>query len=826
MSDISRHNSPRPKSVRTPVGSEAEDCSSPTITEDGRVDIDLQSHFNRTLSKVIRLPQSESGVAPPPAYRRYGSPDQFPVRLNIVIQVVGSRGDVQPFVALGNGLQKHGHRVRLATHAKFEDFVLGAGLQFYPIGGDPEDLMAYMLKNPGLLPSFQSIRRGDVSDKRKTILEMLEGCWDSCISPDPLSGEPFVADAIIANPPSFAHVHCSEALGIPLHLMFTMPWTATAAFPHPLANIFNGAKNPRLANYLSYAVVEMMTWQGLGDVINAWRRSIGLERVPLTEGPSLASNLSIPFTYCWSPALMAKPDDWPAHIDVSGFFFRDAPDYIPSDGLRAFIEAGPPPVYIGFGSIVLDNAAAMSFLILEAVEECGYRAIISRGWSRLDGPAGKDVFWLENCPHEWLFQHVSAVVHHGGAGTTACGLRNARPTVIVPFFGDQPFWGDMVATAGAGPKPIPHRSLDAKNLAAALRFCHEPATRSAVATIAEQMRQEDGVSAAIMSFLNNLQSDEMRCDFLPDQPATWRFKVNGRPKKISRLAAEVLVESKCMESKVLKEYRTSCIIIENRRWDPTTGLLSSTIGVGMDMIGDAAGVVLEPAAEYRRGRSRSADPSGGGNGGNGGKAESASLASSTSSVQTTTARKKSSDQVAIAGSMALASGKSLGKIIPTFYRGAFVEIALAITEGFRNIPRIWGDTPASYGEVRDWKSGSLVAAKSVTLGMRDGVRDLAMMPVRSAKEEGWLGGVKGVAKGSGSLASKTLGGSLGLGAYPGQGIAKTIWASAHAGAGARVRDSRRAEGKYAAQQASEEVKEQVREVYDKAKAERKAFFAW
>jgi UDP:flavonoid glycosyltransferase YjiC (YdhE family) len=209
-------------------------------------------------------------------------------------------------------------------------------------------------------------------------------------------------------------------------------------------------------------------------------------------------------------------------------------------------------VYIGFGSIVLDNAAAMSSLILEAVSTCGLRAIISRGWSRLDGPQRQDVFWLEDCPHEWLFQHVSAVVHHGGAGTTACGLLNALPTTIVPFFGDQPFWGDMVAAAGSGPRPIPHKSLNAQNLAEALRFCHREEAQAAAIGIAEQMKAEDGVQAAVLSFLNHLPTDKMQCDFLPDQPASWSLKVNKRPTKISRLAAEILVRDEGLDPKNLK----------------------------------------------------------------------------------------------------------------------------------------------------------------------------------------------------------------------------------------------------------------------------------
>lgn len=189
-------------------------------------------------------------------------PDGCNLHLNIVIQVVGSRGDVQPFIALGNELQQHGHRVRIATHNVFEKFVRDSGLEFYPIGGDPSELMAYMVKNPGLIPQMNSLRAGDIQRKRAMVAEMLQGCWESCIEDDPVAKTPFVADAIIANPPSFAHIHCAQALGIPLHMMFTMPWTSTRSFPHPLANLKYSTTEPKMANYLSYGIVEWLTWQG------------------------------------------------------------------------------------------------------------------------------------------------------------------------------------------------------------------------------------------------------------------------------------------------------------------------------------------------------------------------------------------------------------------------------------------------------------------------------------------------------------------------------------------------------------------------------------
>ena len=243
-----------------------------TRQDDGRIELDASSKLFRRLSRLIPFDFDSRNQKPsgqdkkddePPSYQ-YSRRPPVNIRLNIVMQVVGSRGDVQPFVALGNELVRHGHRVRLATHSVFADFVQQAGLEFFPIGGDPAELMAFMVKNPGLIPSMSSLRAGDVQKKRRDIAEILGGAWASCIQPDPVTKVPFTADAIIANPPSFAHVHCAQVLGIPLHLMFTMPWTSTGAFPHPLTNInLKGSGFPvDRANYLSYLAVEWLTWQG------------------------------------------------------------------------------------------------------------------------------------------------------------------------------------------------------------------------------------------------------------------------------------------------------------------------------------------------------------------------------------------------------------------------------------------------------------------------------------------------------------------------------------------------------------------------------------
>jgi hypothetical protein len=196
---------------------------------------------------------------------------------------------------------------------------------------------------------------------------------------------------------------------------------------------------------MSYPLVELMTWHGLGDLVNKFRaKTLGLEPLSILWAPGKIYRLNVPHTYLWSPSLVAKPLDWGPEIDVAGFVFLDlASAFHPSEALIKFLGVGPIPVYIGFGSIVVDDPDRFTQLIFEAVKLAGVRALVSKGWGGIGGESikvPKDVFMLDNTPHDWLFPKVSAVIHHGGAGTTAIGLKCGKPTMIVPFFGDQPFW--------------------------------------------------------------------------------------------------------------------------------------------------------------------------------------------------------------------------------------------------------------------------------------------------------------------------------------------------------------------------------------------------
>ncbi|PYH83635.1 sterol glucosyltransferase [Aspergillus uvarum CBS 121591] len=754
------------------------------VQADGRIDVDLDSVFARTLAQIIEA-QQEDIHNPPPDYFGERSTQPQPVicdiQLNIVIQIVGSRGDVQPFIALGNELQKYGHRVRIATHDVFRTFVTESGLEFFPIGGNPAELMAFMVKNPGLIPQMKTLRAGEVQKKRAMVTEMLDGCWRSCIEDDPVTQVPFVADAIIANPPSFAHIHCAQALDIPVHLMFTMPWSSTRAFPHPLANLRASEMNPTTANWVSYGVVEWLTWQGLGDVINRWRAGIDLDPIPMSEGPSLAETLKIPFTYCWSPALVPKPGDWPSHIDICGFFFRDTPSYSPPRELLDFLQSGPAPIYIGFGSIVVDNPQQLTRTILDAVRNLGVRAIVSRGWSELAGDFTQNTFYIDDCPHEWLFQHVAAVVHHGGAGTTACGLAHGRPTAIVPFFGDQPFWGNMVARAGAGAKPIPYSRLNSKNLSDAIRLCLTPGAAAAAQQIATKMRAESGVTAAVQSFHRHLPLERMRCHVMPNQAAVWKCVISKRKIYLSKAAAQILIEKSAIDVKDIRSHEINPIFIENRRWDPLTGLISASTSTGYDMIKSSGGMLYKPYKEYKRSRSPR-PPTNSTNKNMTSATSSAAFIGHRSAVeinpQCSRTSEKSKEQhpssLVTAGNVAGATLKEFGKFTGSYFKGVVVDIPHAAAEGFRQVPRLYGEEPKNYGTVKDWKSGAVMGGRNFVDGMADGFTGIFTQPIKGAKEEGVLGAMKGFVKGTIGLATKVPSAGIGLVAYPFHGIAKTI----------------------------------------------------
>ncbi|KAJ9248308.1 CAZyme family GT1 [Paecilomyces variotii] len=849
------------------------------VTENGRVNIRINEHAHGLASLIAsalpRKPRPEDPLPPayiPPSLGVEG--EAPPPPLNVVIHVVGSRGDVQPFVALGKVLKnKFGHRVRLATHGTFRGFVEENGLEFFCIGGDPAELMAFMVKNPGLMPGKTALKDGEITRRRQEIATIIKGCWRSCfeagdgtgipVSDSKLEGlsftetaPPFVADAIIANPPSFAHIHCAQKMGIPLHLMFTMPWSSTRAFPHPLANIQSSNCDVSLTNYMTYALVEMMTWQGLGDVINHFReRSLGLEPISVTWAAVMLARLRIPYTYCWSPALIPKPNDWGGHIDVAGFYFlSQASNYTPPEDLANFLSSGPAPIYIGFGSIVVDDPNGLTNTILDAVRKTGQRALVSKGWGGIgaedfDVPDG--VFFIGNCPHDWLFQRVSCVVHHGGAGTTAAGIAFGRPTVIVPFFGDQPFWGSMIARAGAGPDPIPNKALTADKLADAITEALQPSVLGKARELSERMKHERGTDIGATSFHQKLHVDSLRCTLAPSKAAT--FQLRKTDIRLSAFAVAALLNEGLIDLNDLKLYRAREYDTDPGPSDPVTGGGAAMIG----NIGDIMMSIVDIPHEVKRTIKPSRTSSKGGDSPSSSQQvmessrnlESESEKSSTELRTTrhsalsgeerrepTTSKEtgssspsRKSQQSTVTDSAekfnletAINSTRAAGKILNVGMRAPTI-FTMAVARGFHNAPLLYGDdTVREPHRVTGIKSGFKAATKEFGYGFFDGISGLATQPLAGAKKDGAAGALKGFGKGIGGLVLKPAAGIWALTGYTMSGIYKQIQKQFGENVGGYMIASRCAQGAMEYERASAGEREDVIRRWQEVQASLKA----
>ncbi|XP_059280013.1 sterol 3-beta-glucosyltransferase UGT80B1 [Lycium ferocissimum] len=468
------------------------------IQRDGTVEVDLTKSTPVT-SELLELRSVEGPITT--VDRIITDFNKSVPKLKIAVLVVGTRGDVQPFLAMAKRLKAFGHRVRLATHSNFSDFVKSAGMDFYPLGGDPRILAGYMARNKGLIPSGP----GEISVQRKQIKAIIESLLPACTEPDTETGEPFRAQAIIANPPAYGHAHVAEALGVPLHIFFTMPWTPTYEFPHPLARVPQAA-----AYWLSYIVVDLLIWWGIRSYINEFRKK-KLNLPPIAYFSTYHGSIShFPTGYIWSPHVVPKPKDWGPLVDVVGYCFLNlGSNYQPSEEFVKWIQNGSKPVYIGFGSMPLEDSKKTTDIILEALKNTGQRGILDRGWGDLGTiqEIPENVFLLAECPHDWLFPQCSAVVHHGGAGTTAAGLRAGCPTTIVPFFGDQFFWGDRIYEKGLGPAPIPISQLSVEGLSDAITFMLQSDVKSRVMELAVLLENEDGVAGAVDAFHQHLPSE-------------------------------------------------------------------------------------------------------------------------------------------------------------------------------------------------------------------------------------------------------------------------------------------------------------------------------
>jgi len=418
--------------------------------------------------------------------------------MHLSIVALGSRGDVQPYLALGRGLQAAGNQVQICADELFENLVTSAGLVFTPVTGAPVDMMQQNLSRYGgpikllswLERHFKPLARQFFSDLEYVTRH---------------------TDAILYSTLAFAGYHVAEKHRIPALAVYNVPITPTHAFQCPS---FPPAPTwlpfKRSYNWFSFRFANQVFIHLIKPIVNECRRDVlGLKALPASFYRRLDVS-QLPIVYGFSPNLLPRPEDWGDWLQVSGQWFLDDPiEWQPPDILLRFLEAGKPPVYVGFGSMVDEQIERATRIVLGALQRADQRGILLGGWGGLGrGNLPGTILRLDSVPHHWIFPHVSAVVHHGGAGTTATGLRYGRPTVVVPFFADQPFWGERVHRFGCGPHPIPFPRLNINNLAEAIdRAVNDLTVRQNAEVMGDRLKNEAGVGNAVQMIQTFLESN-------------------------------------------------------------------------------------------------------------------------------------------------------------------------------------------------------------------------------------------------------------------------------------------------------------------------------
>ncbi|KAF4677785.1 hypothetical protein FOL47_010379 [Perkinsus chesapeaki] len=539
-------------------------------------------------------------------------------RMNITLIDVGSRGDVEPYIAISKELNAMGHHCRLCTHEKFRNVIEKNGIEFFPMALDapghwqPETLMKIASESPSWNPGFlvsphdMNFVLHNTSLMKQSVRELFffpgwekgdVGAWGAVKS---APEKRWVTHAMISNPPAYVHVHIAERLGVPLHMFFPMPWSRTKLLGHPMSS--KELNDNPYWRELSYSWFDQMQWHGMSAAVNKYRKKVlHIPKIGMWHSAgSLLEEWGVPFSYCFSPSLFPKPPDWGPNIEITGVCSNGSIEnttYNPPADLANFLSNGPKPFYIGFGSISGD----LTYIykpILQAVKKMpNLRVIVQKGWCDLNGVSAEDftsipdfqkrvfliaappercpkcrrprasfthnglfcdecdgssiedaegtweydmlkalgsdnISFLSGIPHDWLFPKCCAVMHHGGAGTTAMGLDFGLPTCIIAFFGDQWIWGGLVELQGAG-KFLRRDRVNSENMKASLEFALTDGARAAAKRLQGEFKDERdrgmGAHEAALSFQRQLPLELVTCE-LCRVMARWEPDMSYRPR--------------------------------------------------------------------------------------------------------------------------------------------------------------------------------------------------------------------------------------------------------------------------------------------------------
>ncbi len=410
--------------------------------------------------------------------------------MKVLILTMGTRGDVQPFVALARALDAAGHEAVVAAPGQSAALVTANGVRHAHLDDGPMRLIgteaARRALGGGVRAQLDGLRRMPAMYR-----QVLEDAWSAASAG---------ADLVVHHPQALAGQHVAERLDVPAVVALPLPYyLPTREFPCP------GVPVPRwwpaAWNRATYAAVRAATLAFRGSV-DAWReRTLGLPRRRGRHDPLRRPDGGpAPVLHACSPSVLPPPADWPEPQRTTGYWFLPAAEgWTPPRRLAEFLDAGEPPVYVGFGSMAGTDPRRTGRIVIEAVRRAGVRAVLATGWGAMEAdelPEG--VTTIEQAPHDWLFPRVAAVCHHGGAGTTGAAVAAGRPQVVCPFVADQPFSGRHMHRLGVAPAPLPQRHLDSGSLARALRRAvDDDELRDRAEGLGRAVRAERGTDAAV-----------------------------------------------------------------------------------------------------------------------------------------------------------------------------------------------------------------------------------------------------------------------------------------------------------------------------------------
>jgi sterol 3beta-glucosyltransferase len=404
--------------------------------------------------------------------------------MNIGIFTYGSRGDVQPFLALALALKQRGHSVLLGAPENFEQMILAYGIQYHKIDGDLERLMyepeiQNLLETGSTIALLKGLQKNADKNSHQVALDLIAGC----------EKVDFIITTFI---PLFYVASIAEKLHKPfVNLILNPPGTATKEFPYPEFDYFDFP----WYNLLTYKLLNFIIWQAYKKRINIFRKELGLQSCKKSLLQTMEER-SVPTIFAFSEALIPRPQDWPSNYKICGFIALEQEVSNQDEDLAAWLQKGDRPIYIGFGSIPIPKKilAYIPQILANSYE----RIILCKGWSVTDQlPVSDKLYVIDKADHAWLFPQCKAAIFHGGAGTLASVIKAKLPAIIVSIFADQPIWGKIVARKKIGVH-LPAKALTIDKLVAAISHVQTKEVMEHVMTMGLSVNNEDGLDSAVI----------------------------------------------------------------------------------------------------------------------------------------------------------------------------------------------------------------------------------------------------------------------------------------------------------------------------------------